>query len=156
MNYWNDLNTNLKGSIGEHKVALELVKHVGHDIFEPCFIGSKADLVFWLENRYYGVQVKNARLIKKLGHIYVTTCTYESGRNNTERLKYDKNMIDFISVYYFKLDKCYLIPIDEVGKSGKALRIEPPLVQHNRSTINWAQDYELDRVMTQLKDAHSN
>lgn len=152
MNYWNKLHTNVKGSIGEHKLKLELVKHVGPDVFEGSFNGSKTDLVFYLNNKYFGIQVKNGKIDKEIGHLYFRTCSFE-GRKNYKSIHYNKKRIDFIGVYSVELDKCYLIPISDVGDNvKKTLRITPPLIKHSSSNINWAKDYELDKIMIQLKE----
>jgi hypothetical protein len=65
---------------------------------------------------------------------------------------YSADEIDAIAAYAPDTDRCYLIPVDEVGKrTVLSLRIAPP--ENNQARlIRWAKDYELERALKQYWD----
>jgi hypothetical protein len=50
--------------------------------------------------------------------------------------------IEYFGVYCFDNDKCYLIPVDDIGKTGGFLRIDETK-NNQKKNIHWAKDYEM-------------
>lgn len=84
--------------------------------------------------------------MKKLDSITFPVCSTkhyvrEGSAIHSEKQSY-KGQVDYFGVYCFELDKCYLVPIDDVGLTQCNLRVLPS--KNNQSKrIKWAKDYEI-------------
>jgi hypothetical protein len=59
-----------------------------------------------------------------------------------QRRTYSAEEIDAIAAYCLEIDRCFLIPIEQVAnRPSIALRIEPCL-NNQRQGINWADDFD--------------
>lgn len=134
-----ELSTQTKGDIAELRVICALMSK-GCKVFKSCSENCRYDLVFELENVFYKVQVKNAKYHPDKGIINVHT---RSTKSTTAEVKTYKGEIDYFGVYCPQLDKCYLIPEEDIPPGGANifLRVDPP--KNNQiSKANWAKNYE--------------
>lgn len=53
-----------------------------------------------------------------------------------------RGQCDYFAVYCASLERVYLVPVDEVGKTRAHLRIEPTK-NNQEKNVRWARDYEL-------------
>lgn len=75
--------------------------------------------------------------------------TSSRGSKNTGRQHY-RNQVHYFAVYVQALDKVYLIPVEDVGRTQAALRIDATRNDQARK-IRWAKDYELKKSLSKQK-----
>lgn len=136
-----ELSTQTKGDIAELRVICALMSK-GCKVFKSCSENCRYDLVFIHEDKFYKVQVKSSKYHPEQGIIKVHT---RSTKSTTAEVRTYKGEVDYFGVYCPQLDKCYLIPENDVPPSGRAIqiRIDPSKCNHEIHNINWAKDYEI-------------
>jgi hypothetical protein len=135
-----ELSTQTKGDIAELKVICALMNK-SCNVFKSCLANCRYDLIFESENKFYKVQVKSAKYHPDRGTINVQT---RSTNPRTNEIRTYKGQIDYFGIYCPQLDKCYLIPEEDVPNGGTniLIRINPP--KNNQTLkVNWAKDYEI-------------
>jgi hypothetical protein len=144
--------------IGDHSQAMVLARLVQAypQVLVPFGENCRYDLVIAEGDRFIRVQCKTGRL--RSGVIRFSACsrTYHHPSNRgmrTYRHHY-RDQADMFGVYCPELDSVYLVPVDEVGMTGAALRVEP--TRNNQSKkIRWARDYEVRAGLAQLVEQRS-
>jgi len=135
-----ELSTQTKGDIAELRVICALMSK-GCKVFKSCSENCRYDLVFELENVFYKVQVKYVRYFQDKGVIIVPT---KSVKSTTAEVRTYKGEVDYFGVYCPELDKCYLIPEENIPPSGRAIYLRIDFSKNNQvSKTNWAKNYEL-------------
>jgi hypothetical protein len=131
------MNTKRKGDISELAVITQLAKR-GYNVLIPFGDSSRYDVVIERDGSFERVQVKTGTL--KNGAVCFRTCS--SAARGGEKHKPYVGDVDFFGVYCPQTDKCYLVPISDVGTSGTHLRVgEPGNAQ--RKGVRWARAYEI-------------
>lgn len=135
-----ELTSQAKGDIAELRVICALITK-GCNVFKSYSVNCRYDLIFELDDKFYKVQVKSAKYHEDTGNIHVHT---RSANIITGEVRTYKGEVDYFGVYCPQLDKCYLIPEEDVSPSGKAirLRVDPPK-NNQTSKAHWAKDYEI-------------
>ena len=132
------LTTDQKGAIAESAILRTAVE-LGIGVFLP-FGDERYDFVFDLPPELVRVQCKWAR---RLGDVIAVRC-YSSRRSSAGFVKrvYQLGEVDAFAAYCPDEDRCYFMPVDEVGfGSTIALRLRP--ARNNQSAgIHWARDFE--------------
>ncbi len=138
-----ELSTQTKGEIAECQIICALLKK-GCDVFRSCSENCRTDLVFSFDNKLYKVQVKYSRYFPDRGIIIVPT---RSIKNTNSVIKTYKGQVDYFGAYCPELNKCYLIPEEDIPPSGFSIniRIDPTKNKQNNkpNKIHWAEEYEL-------------
>ena len=133
------LTTDQKGNIAELYIAAAAVS-LGMDVYRPVGEGSRADLLFGVDDQLLRVQCKWAPLI---GDTIVVRC-YSTRRNRDGfvRKRYFEGEIDAFAAYCPHTADCYLLPPRMwVGRREVRLRLEP-CKNNQQLRINWAKDFE--------------
>lgn len=132
------LSTQIKGNIAEFQVICALMNK-GCNVFKSCSEDCRCDLIFEHIDNLYKVQVKSSNYDPKKGIIKVLTHSVQKATIRTY-----KGEVDYFGVYCPQLDKCYLIPEEDVFPSGIGItiRIDPPR-NNQTSRAHWAKDYEI-------------
>jgi PD-(D/E)XK endonuclease len=69
------------------------------------------------------------------------------------RTSYAASEIDAVAAYSPHLNRCFLLPVDEIaGRRAIHLRLDP--TKNNQAErIKWAHDYEFETVMQRLRQS---
>ncbi len=141
------MRTKKIGVIVENEVELALRKH-GVAVSLPRGDDELYDLIADVNGKLYKIQVKSART-RSNGEAF----SFSSVRNNYKEngkyrhITYKKGETDYFATVW--KNKVYMVPAEECGQE-KQLRITPPK-NGQRTFVNWASDYELERVLDKLR-----
>jgi hypothetical protein len=126
------------GQRSEAAILTELLKR-GYRVLQPLGPNHRYDLVIDTGERFVKVQCKTGRL--RNGVVKFRCCSI---RSNTQQvlIRDYRREIDLFMVYCPDLDRVYAVPVDDVGISECALRVDPTANWQERG-IRWAADYEL-------------
>lgn len=144
-------DSNHKGNVAELAIASAATK-LGVEVSKPLVEHARYDLIFDLRPRLVRVQCKWAPLRNGVIQVKLMSSRYTSGGQQV-RTAYSAEEIDAVGVYCERLDRCYLVPIGLVeGRRGIHLRVAPAR-NHQRASLNWATEYELEGAVAQLEVA---
>ena len=136
----NKRTTNSIGTISESAIITRFLQ-LGHVVLIPH--GQKQRYDFIIEDadeRFWRVQCKTAR-IESNGAIV----TFDTANHNfalkTKRWRHYRGECDFFAAYCEKLNKIYLLPVDQVGMVQVKLRLIPTK-NNQEKRIRWAKEYE--------------
>ena len=141
------LNSKQIGNITEIECMLSFIK-LGYNILTPYGDCERYDFVADIEGKLIKIQVKHA-CDSHIDEGYITfRCVNKTTRNGEfVNHSYSKAQIDYFATFYD--NKCYLIPVEEVGSSIKTLRFRPPKNGQTKG-ITFAQEYELKRMVDKI------
>jgi len=141
------LTTDQKGAIAELAIA-HIAAEIGVGVFKPLTDGERYDLIFDLRPRLVRVQCKWAAPV---GDVVIVRC--RSCRRTKAGLLhrgYTADEVDAIVAYSPELGRGYYVPIEILeGRAHLQLRLAPSR-NHQRSGINWAEDFALEARLTAL------
>ena len=143
------LNSKQIGNITEIECMLSFIK-LGYNVLTPYGDCERYDFVADIDGKLIKVQVKHA-CDSNIQDGYITfRCVNKTTQNGSfVNHKYTKEQIDYFATYYD--DKCYLVPVEEVGSSVKTLRFRPPANSQVKG-ITFASEYELEKVVKKITD----
>lgn len=129
-----------KGDKTESIVQAELVRR-DIPVSIPVTDNSRYDMVIDWGNNLERVQVKTGRY--RDGKVKFNAYSYQPTVTDDKKKSYTPDEIDSFVVYCYDNETTYYLPFEEVKSSSTvALRVEEPKSSH--SSINWAEDFELD------------
>ena len=141
------MTPNEKGAIAEIAIAAAATK-LGVRVLRPLADGGRYDLVFDLAGRLLKVQCKWAP--RKGAVIVVHTRSSRLTPRGYVRTTYSAEEIDLLAAYCPDNDRCYLLPIGEVGdRQVMHLRLAAA-ANHQEVAIKYAVDYEFAGAVAQL------
>jgi prevent-host-death family protein len=136
-------NPNHKGNVAELAIAKEAAE-LGLSVLMPITEHERYDLALGIGGRLLRVQCKWAN--RKGDVIAVHLASSRRGPNGYIRKNYSPAEIDAIGVYCGDLDRCFLIPIEDIpDRWAVQLRLAPPR-NGQRAAVNFADEYELGAV----------
>lgn len=128
------VHTKVKGSLGELKVAADLVSQ-GYPVFTELGDNSKVDLIVLVDNVAIKMQVKCFASSDGVVSVY----GQKAGPNY--RFRYQHEHVDVFAIYVYDRDIILYIAASEVVGHGRIkIRFEEPL-NGQRSGIRWYHDY---------------
>ena len=133
--------TNSIGEISEAAIIARFLQ-LGYIVLTPYGRNQRYDLVIEdAEGQFWRVQCKTAR-IQDNGTVlrFSTSISNVTGKNRQPR-NY-RGQCNYFAVYNERLNKIYLIPVDQVGTTGASLRLAPSKNNQDKNKL-WAKDYEL-------------
>jgi hypothetical protein len=141
-----ELTPSQKGAAAEAAITAMVIE-LGFTVLRPLCEGQRYDLVIDLKPELLRVQCKLARLID--GILLVNLKTNRCTPAGYVSASYTVDEIDAVAAFTPVLKRCFLLPISEVaGRSALHLRVAP--TKNNQADrIRWAQEYELETVLTQ-------
>jgi hypothetical protein len=147
-----NLTPSQKGAAAEAAITAAVIG-LGLTVLRPLCEGRRYDLIIDLEPRLLRVQCKLAQRIGGALAVHLQTCRYTpSGYVYTS---YSASEIDAVGVYSFELNRVFLLPVDEVsGRRAVNLRLLPARNNQARG-IRWADDYELEPMISKLRRTSS-
>ncbi len=122
----------------EGAILSELVRH-GYCVLVPFGVNQRYDLVLDCDGRLLKAQCKSGRL--RNGVVRFSSQSIQSNTRGTKIRSYEGE-VDLFIVYCPDNHRVYVIPADEVPKSGMHLRVQPPRNRQSKR-VRWAKDYEL-------------
>lgn len=129
--------SNTIGELTEMEVMLA-ARRLGIKISIPFASNLRYDQIWDINNKLYRIQIKHANVSEDGSAFSVSGKSASAG-------KYIKDEIDAIVTYHNNI--LYFIPIDEIGQSGKTLRLRLTKNTLNQPQINWAYDYIIHRKL---------
>ncbi len=128
-----------KGAIAETAVIHAAVK-LGIGVFKPVFDGERYDLIFDLRPKLIRVQCKWAVL--REGAVVVRCYSERRGPDGNVRRLYSAEEIDAFAAYCAPIDRCFFIPIGDVGhQSAVQLRLHAARNNQTRR-VRPAEDFD--------------
>ena len=116
---------------------------LGIVLYAPITTDSRSDFIAEVNGYFLKIQCKSSTESADGNSFIFST----SSRNwNTKTYKTYKGQIDFF--YTCHKGQGYLVPIEETGNKTKTLRLFA--VDENNPSINWAKDYEIEKVLKEL------
>lgn len=116
---------------------------LGIVLYAPITTDSRSDFIAEVNGCFLKIQCKSCTESADGNSFTFST----SSKNwNSKAIKTYKGQIDYF--YTCHKGKGYLIPIDETGNRTKTLRLFA--VDENNPSINWAKDYEIEKVLKEL------
>lgn len=141
------LNTKQIGNITEMQCMLAFMQ-LGYNVLTPYGDCERYDFVADVKGCLYKIQVKHAcdSHIDE-GYIEFKTANKTTRNGQFVRHSYSEDQIDYFATYYN--NQCYLVPVSECATTQKRLRFVPPK-NGQVVGINFAKDYELEKVLEEL------
>src|SRR5260221_615820 len=134
-------DTNRIGDISESAIITRFLQ-LGYVVLTPYGGNQRYDLVIEdAEGQFWRVQCKTARIEDNGTVIAFDTANHNYALKNKQWRHY-RGQCDYFAVYNERLNKVYLIPVDQVGNTGANLRLAPPKNNQDKFIL-WAKDYEL-------------
>lgn len=129
------------GNISESAIIARFLQ-LGYTVLAPHGKKQCYDLIIEdADKRFWRIQCKIATLNEDNSALaFQTSIRNVTGKNRQPR-NY-RGQCDFFAVYCEKLDKIYLVPVNEVGTIRAQLRLTPAR-NNQQNGIRWAEDYEL-------------
>ena len=141
------MTTNEKGSLAEIAIAWAAMK-AGAVVLRPLIDGRRYDLVFDLGPSLVRVQCKWAPRMGEVVRLNTRT-SYLSTRGHV-RTSYRKHEVDAVAGYCPELERCFLLPIEEIdGQTMVHLRLTPAR-NNQQAGIKAAEDYDLANMISRL------
>jgi hypothetical protein len=141
------MNPSAKGSIAEAAIAAEAVK-LGVVVLRPLVEGRRYDLMFDIDGMLLRVQCKWGNRKGAVIAAHIGTCRLTP--RGYVRTTYAASEIDAIGIYCADLDKCFLVPVNDVaGQTHVHLRLTPA-VNNQEAAIRYAARYEFRGAIAQL------
>ena len=136
--------TKIIGDIGVSVVISEFLKH-GINILLPYDDNSPYDIVIYVNDNFYKVQVKTTEKVKYDGSQMEFDITKSNPYSKIDP-KYVEGEVDYFAVYCIENEWCGLFGFDEY-KQKLTFRLKPPLNNQTKN-IKFAKDYLFhDQVM---------
>lgn len=133
-------DTNTIGDISEAAIITRFLQ-LGYVVLTPYGGNHRYDLVIEdAERRFWRIQCKTARIDNDAVIKFDTANHNVTGEKRESR--HYRGECDYFAVYSPKLNKVYLVPIDEVSTTRANLRLTPPK-NKNQHGYRMAKDYEL-------------
>lgn len=134
-----------KGNIGEAIVLAEFVKR-GIQCSFPFGDCARYDLIAEFNGKLNKIQIKYCGHVTENNSV---TCPCASSTNHTTNKHYTtyENDVDYITCYIVPMDKCILVPIEDIG-SKKSLTIRLAPTNNNQSKgVHYIEDYDFDTIL---------
>lgn len=140
------LTSDQKGAIGELAVARAALER-GVGVYLP-FADEPADMVFEVGTRLFRVQCK---WVTRYRNVIIVRC-YRGRRSAAGCIRqfYSARDVDLFAAYCADVERCYLIPFDEVPPGASVHLRLAPTSNNQARRIRWARDYEFDATLRRL------
>lgn len=133
--------TNSVGDISESAIITRFLQ-LGYVVLTVYGGNQRYDLVIEdAEGQFWRVQCKTARMEDNGTVVAFDTANHNYALKNRQTRHY-RGQCDYFAVYNEKLNKVYLIPVDQVGEARANLRLITPK-NKNQHGYRMASDYEL-------------
>jgi len=133
--------SNSIGDIGESAITTRFLQ-LGYVVLTPYGGNQRYDLVIEdSEGQFWRVQCKTGR-IDEDGTVIKFNTSNANVTGKNRQLRHYRGQCDYFAVYCEKLNRAYLIPVDQVGTTQARLRLVPTK-RNQEKNVRLAQEYEL-------------
>src|SRR5437588_7897589 len=134
-------DTNWVGEITEAAITTRFLQ-LGYVVLTPYGGNQRYDLVIEdSEGQFWRVQCKTGR-IDEDGTVIKFNTSNANVTGKNRQLRHYRGQCDYFAVYCEKLNRAYLIPVDQVGTTQARLRLVPTK-RNQEKNVHMAQEYEL-------------
>ena len=134
-------DTNWVGEITEAAITTRFLQ-LGYVVLTPYGGNQRYDLVIEdSEGQFWRVQCKTGR-IDEDGTVIKFNTSNANVTGKNRQLRHYRGQCDYFAVYCEKLNRAYLIPVDQVGTTQARLRLVPTK-RNQEKNVRLAQEYEL-------------
>ena len=135
-------HTQKTGDISESAVITRLLQ-CSYVVLQPIGQMHRYDLVIEdADGKFWRVQVKTGWLNEDQSVILFASSSSMNYTVKHRGARSYRGQCDYFAAYNEKLNKVYLISVDQVGTSGASLRLAPTKNNQDKNKL-WARDYEL-------------
>lgn len=133
------------GDIGVSAIIKKFLLHK-INVLLPFDDNSSYDLVIYIDNKFYKIQVKTTEKVKYNELMEFSLC--KTNPYAKENVSYNSSEVDYFCLYCLENDWCGLMPFEPVKKS---ITIRLTKAQNNQSSkIRYAEDYEIDKQIKNI------
>jgi hypothetical protein len=134
-------DTNSIGEISEAAIIARFLQ-LGYTVLTPYGGNKRYDIMIEDDDgQVWRIQCKTAWTNEDDTVLTFNTANHNvTGKNRNWR--HYRGQYDYFAVYYEKLNKVYLIPVDQVGTIKANLRLIPTKNKQEKY-VRWAKDYEI-------------
>ena len=135
-------DTNRTGGISETAILMRFLQ-LGYVVLTPYGGNQRYDLMIEdVEGQFWRIQCKTARINENgTALTFSTSIRNVTGKNRQPR--YYWGQCDYFAAYCEKLNKIYLVPVDQIDTQSVTLRLMPLPPNKPQQNVLWASDYEL-------------
>jgi hypothetical protein len=134
-------DTNSIDDISESAIITRLLQP-GYVVLSPHGGNQRYDLVIEdADRQFWRIQCKTGRIDEESTAIRFNTTIRNVTVKNRQPRNY-RGQCDYFAVYCERLQKVYLLPVDQVGITAAVLRLTPRKNSQDKNVL-WAKDYEL-------------
>ncbi|MEO7018647.1 MAG: group I intron-associated PD-(D/E)XK endonuclease [Ktedonobacteraceae bacterium] len=134
-------DTNRIGEISESAIVTRFLQ-LGYGVLTVHGGNQRYDLVIEdSEGQLLRVQCKTAQIENNGTVVAFNTANHSVALKNKPRQNY-RDQCDYFAVYCEKINKIYLLPVDQVGTNRAHLRLVAAK-NNQEKNVRWAKDYEL-------------
>jgi PD-(D/E)XK endonuclease len=138
-----ELTPSQKGAAAEAEIMAAAVR-MKLGVLLPLGEGYRYDLVLEAGGRLLRVQCKWATLQRGAVQVRLRTCRHTP--HGYFRTTYTASEVDAIAIYCTDLDRCFLVPIEDVeGQTQLSLRVSPT-GNNQASGVKWASSYDFGAI----------
>jgi PD-(D/E)XK endonuclease len=134
-------DTNRIGEISEAAIITRFLQ-LGYVVLVPYGGNQRYDLVIEdSEGQFWRVQCKSGQLDEGNSVLRFDTANHNVTGKNRQNRHY-RGQCDYFAVYNEKINRVYLVPVDQVSDARANLRLTTPKNNQTKN-VRWAKDYEL-------------
>lgn len=137
--WFDKLNTKAKGNIAVIEIMRIFVRR-GETISGPFGDNERYDLIWDNKGSLKKIQVKVGRL--RAGAVLFQSSSNSQYFKPGYHPKSYKGQVDYFGIYCPELEKCYLVPVDDVKEGQGILRVDQPK-NNQTKRVRWAKTYEM-------------
>lgn len=147
-------NTTDIGKLGEVATIKKFIENEVA-VYTPISDSRGVDMVADFGGKLQKVQVKTTSTISESNSsrfkLSKTRARYKNGEHHHEVIKYNKDEVDYYSLYDYNHDRVFLLKNDG-ERSSVAIRYDEPLGNFS-NTFHYADDYDIDRVLDLMRQS---
>jgi hypothetical protein len=139
----NERDTNRIGDISESAIITRFLQ-LGYVVLAPYGKSQRYDLVIKdEEEQLWKIQCKTALLEDENTVVAFDSASHNVATKNRQMRDY-RGQCDYFAAYCEKIDKIYLVPVDQASLTSTNLRLAP--TKNNQAkNIRWAEEYEFTK-----------
>lgn len=137
------MNTSQIGNIGEVKTLCKFVE-LGVPVYLPYGDGNEVDMIAIFNGKTNRIQIKTTEKIHN-NDLMIWKLTKQNGYHGS-RKKYDKDSIDYFSVYCIESDVLCLVPFKDAPDNELSIRLDSYNGQR-LSTMRFVKDYNFENFI---------
>ena len=137
------MNTSQIGNIGEAKTLCKFTE-LGVPVFLPYGDGNEIDMIAIFNGNLNKIQIKTTEKVHD--DSLITWKLTKQGSYHGDRVKYEKDHIDYFSLYCIEADVLCLVPFELTDVNTISMRLNS-YDGIKRSTMRFIDDYSFEKMI---------